>query len=363
MRTESSRAGMGAAGIGCTAILGELATGERSVTELVESTGLSQPNVSNHLGRLRSRGLVSCRRDGRQVIYRLICGDQAAEPCCEEAVAAHSTHFDPEGPTLGQIAAQFMDAALDLDQERSAQVLDEGVREGARWQDLYLHVLAPTLVHVGELWEAGSVSIAYEHAVTSIVVRMLHRLSSAISPMLLPTAPTALVACVEGELHTVGGRMAADFLAAGGWRTWFLDTHLSAEHLVQAMRQRAPDAVVLCITKREHEESLRRTAERLRRWRGEQPTPLLVGGGAYFAGGQHFEGLDLCGTDPVLVTAEMNRRIARLRELPGALGHLGCTGDPLWRSCYEDETDAAKAANAAGAASVTSQTTIETPLR
>jgi DNA-binding transcriptional ArsR family regulator len=52
-------------------ILELLAAEERSVTDIVTPLGLSQPNVSNHLGCLRRCGLVSTRRAQRKVIYRI----------------------------------------------------------------------------------------------------------------------------------------------------------------------------------------------------------------------------------------------------------------------------------------------------
>ncbi len=42
---------------------------ERSVTELVEHLGLSQPGVSKHLRVLRDAGLVSVRPAGKQRLY------------------------------------------------------------------------------------------------------------------------------------------------------------------------------------------------------------------------------------------------------------------------------------------------------
>ncbi len=43
---------------------------ERSVSELVDATGLSQPAVSKQLAKLREAGLVSVRKDGRNRLYR-----------------------------------------------------------------------------------------------------------------------------------------------------------------------------------------------------------------------------------------------------------------------------------------------------
>ena len=51
-------------------ILVYLAPRERHVSDIVSRFGLSQPSVSKHLGVLRHVGLVSARRDGRQMFYR-----------------------------------------------------------------------------------------------------------------------------------------------------------------------------------------------------------------------------------------------------------------------------------------------------
>ena len=55
-------------------ILDLLADGERSVGDLVERLGLSQPLVSKHLRVLREVGLVQVRDEGRQRLYRLDAG-------------------------------------------------------------------------------------------------------------------------------------------------------------------------------------------------------------------------------------------------------------------------------------------------
>ncbi len=52
-------------------ILDLLRGGERSVGELVERLGISQPGVSKHLKVLRQAGLVSVRPDGKRRWYGL----------------------------------------------------------------------------------------------------------------------------------------------------------------------------------------------------------------------------------------------------------------------------------------------------
>src|ERR1700721_4016079 len=51
-------------------ILEFLATGERSVGEIVMRLGFEQPSVSKHLRVLLEVKLVDLRRDGRHMLYR-----------------------------------------------------------------------------------------------------------------------------------------------------------------------------------------------------------------------------------------------------------------------------------------------------
>lgn len=52
-------------------LLEQLAQGERGVEGLAEKTGLTLANCSQHLQQLRRAGLVSSRREGKAMIYRL----------------------------------------------------------------------------------------------------------------------------------------------------------------------------------------------------------------------------------------------------------------------------------------------------
>ena len=61
-------------------LIHELQSGEKNVSELVERTGLSQPNVSRHLGLLVTAGLIGRRKEGLNVLYRVI-DESVAELC------------------------------------------------------------------------------------------------------------------------------------------------------------------------------------------------------------------------------------------------------------------------------------------
>jgi DNA-binding transcriptional ArsR family regulator len=61
-------------------ILRALWDGERAVGEVIAATGALQANVSKHLGILQQAGLVSRRKDGLNVYYR-VCDETVFELC------------------------------------------------------------------------------------------------------------------------------------------------------------------------------------------------------------------------------------------------------------------------------------------
>ncbi|HEY5039289.1 MAG TPA: metalloregulator ArsR/SmtB family transcription factor [bacterium] len=52
-------------------VLALLAEGEMNVQELTKALGTSQSNLSQHLSQMRSRGLVTTRREGNMIYYTI----------------------------------------------------------------------------------------------------------------------------------------------------------------------------------------------------------------------------------------------------------------------------------------------------
>ncbi|HEX3540979.1 MAG TPA: metalloregulator ArsR/SmtB family transcription factor [Acidimicrobiales bacterium] len=79
------------------AIVLELAEGPRCVHELVDDLGISQSLTSQHLRVLRTTGLVTSARRGKETVYRL--ADEHVGHIARDAVAhagepRHRTHDD-----------------------------------------------------------------------------------------------------------------------------------------------------------------------------------------------------------------------------------------------------------------------------
>ncbi len=89
------------ADVGRLSLLAALQRGERSVGELAEATGRSQPNVSQHLASLSRAGLVEPRRAGTKTFYRI--ADPTILRICDvvcDSVVAHARLVRREAAAL-----------------------------------------------------------------------------------------------------------------------------------------------------------------------------------------------------------------------------------------------------------------------
>lgn len=84
------------------AIMSALAGEGKVVSEVVEAVGVSQPTVSEHLAALRSVGLVTCTKRGRERLYRL---DPAPLQDVTEWIAGLEVFWDERIDRLGRTLA------------------------------------------------------------------------------------------------------------------------------------------------------------------------------------------------------------------------------------------------------------------
>jgi DNA-binding transcriptional ArsR family regulator len=77
-------------------ILHTICQDERSVSAIVAATGATQPNVSRHLALMLQAGVVSRRRDGNTVFYRV--EDPEFVEICRSACVRIAGRIDEQKP-------------------------------------------------------------------------------------------------------------------------------------------------------------------------------------------------------------------------------------------------------------------------
>ncbi len=129
-------------------LLEQLAQGERGVEALAEKVGVTVANCSQHLQQLRRAGLVTSRRAGKAVIYRLtddktlVLMDLLARiarqnlSVVEEILLGLSNGTAPEPMTRAELAARLKDGSVTLLDMRPEDEFAMGHIPGALQVDL-----------------------------------------------------------------------------------------------------------------------------------------------------------------------------------------------------------------------------------
>lgn len=104
-------------------LLAALEGNELSVQELQQVLELGQSSISSHLGKLRSVGVVSSRRDGKFTFYRLAGNGDSKNPILEELLrsAPSADWHETDKLRLEEVLAQRREASLAYFNTLSAQ--------------------------------------------------------------------------------------------------------------------------------------------------------------------------------------------------------------------------------------------------
>ena len=86
------------------AILRLLLQSEMCVGDIVDAFGLSQPTISHHLGTLKNAGLVSSRKEGKQVYYAI--DQKNVIECCGMLMTKFSGGEDEIGVEVVKIQVE-----------------------------------------------------------------------------------------------------------------------------------------------------------------------------------------------------------------------------------------------------------------
>jgi methanogenic corrinoid protein MtbC1 len=147
---------------------------------------------------------------------------------------------------------------------------------------IYLEVLQPALYEIGRRWSHAEISVAQEHLATAATQSAMARLAERLADGPRRVRPgSAVVACVSDELHSVGGRMVADFLEADGWRVAFLGQLTPGVDLAELAAEHGAQVVALSAALPER---VPRVAEVCAALRALDPTPFVLVGGQAFGG-------------------------------------------------------------------------------
>lgn len=225
-------------------LLSELRTGPKTVSELVRLVDLKQPNVSNHLRRMKEHGVVKDSKVGRHVYYSLASSD--VERIVGNALDAPVN--DRTEVDLDRSTKDFARAAAQGEEEPCTAIIDLVLRARLPIRRIYSQLLQPALDLIGTWYSVGAIDEAQEHMASEITMRLMARTLQATSPELTANG-TVVLGCAEGAWHVIGLRMLADILRVRGWKTLYLGANVPINSFLSTVRFHKPRLVLVsCVS-------------------------------------------------------------------------------------------------------------------
>jgi len=176
----------------------------------------------------------------------------------------------------------YLKALLAGDRAAAGEVVESLLAGSMALPAIYLNVLSPVMVQIGELWGRGAINVAQEKLATQITLGQMAKLRLLqVAPRL--SAHRVLVSCVEGEEHYIGARMAADLFMMEGWAVDFLGPNVPGTSLIEMIKSRRPQLVALSATMQRHVKKMKGLIRQLTTL---SPRPKVLLGGHALSDGK-----------------------------------------------------------------------------
>jgi methanogenic corrinoid protein MtbC1 len=179
------------------------------------------------------------------------------------------------------------------------ELLDRGIAA----QDVLLGLVAASQAEVGRQWAENRWSVAQEHAATHINEQVVAAVAATAGPA-KPSHGRILVACVDGEWHSLPAKLFAEVIRLHGWEVRFLGASVPGPHLVSYLHRYDPLALAVSCSLPTRLAAAKLTIEAAQ----EAGVAVLAGGAGFGVNGRWAKrlGADRVATDAVQAAQELS---------------------------------------------------------
>lgn len=246
----------------------------------------------------------------------------------------------------GLLRDRYTEALLSGSDREAERVVIDALQRGIGAETIYLEVLAPALVEVGEAWLRGELNIAKEHLATNVTLEQMAHIRDAVRRS-DDIAAEVVVAAVSGEMHFVATRMIADLFYFDGWDVVHLGPDTPTDDLVELVRERGSDLVALSLSHSDRVGTAQAAIEQLKAL-DHHPTVFVGGAGVSTADQAEFGNADLVSSDPSGAVHAAREMLGVRRDRPTLETQLGTLGRRVQELRKEQGWSQQRLASAAG---------------
>ncbi|MBP9044124.1 MAG: cobalamin B12-binding domain-containing protein [Spirochaetes bacterium] len=173
---------------------------------------------------------------------------------------------------------RFFDSLMKGDSFKSVDIAVKSCFDERDVLEFYVNVAQPSLYRIGELWENGKITVAWEHLATAIVSKSIYHLS-ALFRRPFNEDKRALVLCITGEYHQLGALMVANCLEFDGWTTNFLADSLPFIDAMEHVASFKPDIIAISVTM---QYNITPMIDFIKKIKDDKPDIKIIAGGQAF---------------------------------------------------------------------------------
>lgn len=151
-----------------------------------------------------------------------------------------NTAVDTEPHTWERLNSRLLAALTDFDATRSEQILGEAFALYPL-EEVFLKLIQPTMVEIGEQWHQGKITVTAEHFATQFVRRKLSALFNTYN--ITDGRGLIVLACAPNEQHDLGALLVSVFLVRHGWQVIYLGPEVPLRDLIDTVQRVQPDLV------------------------------------------------------------------------------------------------------------------------
>jgi excisionase family DNA binding protein len=118
----------------------------------------------------------------------------------------------------------------------SWSVIEAAMAAGAELDEIYLEVLTPAMVSIGERWAVGELDVSVEHRATGIATRIIGRIGPRFTRRGRTRGVVALGA-PAGEFHALPVAMLGDLLRRRGWEVSDFGVDVPSSSIAHVIRE------------------------------------------------------------------------------------------------------------------------------
>jgi methanogenic corrinoid protein MtbC1 len=240
---------------------------------MLAGRGIPEKDLEDNLRAIRDSLAEVLPRDFRQVACEFVEFGIAQL----SHAAENETPPTSDGNQLKNLADEYLEMLLQGRRDRASRLILDAVESGTSVKDLYLHVFQSAQHEIGRLWQKNQISVAQEHYCTAATQMIMSQLYPYIFSA-ERNGRTLVATCVSGDLHEIGVRMVSDFFEMEGWDTFYLGANTPVRDLVQSLKERRADLILLSATMTFHLRFVREAIAAIRADAEIKSIKIMVGG-------------------------------------------------------------------------------------